>query len=129
MYVKYLVKDNNPQSNIELENPSIDQIIESINSLDGDKHSYIMLCPEEDSEEMLVVGGGENNEYICLYYNGDEYSLINPNEKSDEKVEIFMGQTSIRKKYELMDIERVLLAVKTFAESGEMENSLNWKKN
>ena len=45
MYVKYLVKDNNPQSNIELENPSIDQIIESINSLDGDKHSYIMLCP------------------------------------------------------------------------------------
>ena len=78
---------------------------------------------------MLVVGGGENNEYICLYYNGDEYSLINPNEKSDEKVEIFMGQTSIRKKYELMDIERVLLAVKTFAESGEMENSLNWKKN
>lgn len=96
--------------------------------MDGDKHSYVMLALEEDSDEMMVVGGGENNKYICMYYDGDEYSLINPSEKSDAKVEVLMGQMSIRKKYEIIDLESVLLAVKTYAESGEMEKSLTWKK-
>lgn len=129
MYPKYLVKDNNPQKNIELENPSFDQIIEAVYSLDGNQHSYLMLCPEADSDEMMVIGGGEKNEYICLYYNGDEYSLINPNETSNEKVAVFMGQMCIRKKYELVNIQSVLLAVKTYAESGTKDRTLTWKKN
>ena len=107
-----------------------EEIVNAINKLDGNNISYCFLYSTEEPsiENFLAIGGGENNLYICSYYDGDEYCLLNKNNRNDKSIiPMLVGQVSGKLKKHCVDREQLLSAVKLFCETWSIYDNPDWE--
>ena len=72
--------------------------------------------------------GGDCNVYVCSYYDGDEYHLIDKNNRDDMSViEVLVGQMSGKLKRNCIGLERLLTAVKPFCNNWSVYNNPDWE--
>lgn len=128
--VKLLMTENQMDGDIYTTNPSWNDVEKSLISIDGNLITYVGLYKDEepDSDEFLLIGGGDSGNYVCSYYNdGDEYYLVNPRENEPDKlVEIPIGQMNVKPKKYFNNLEIIISTVKFFYETGKMLDSAQW---
>lgn len=108
--------------------PSWPQIAEAIGHMDGKDRTYVILAASEESmgDELLTVGGGENGQYVCFCYEGDEYNLVDPACTDQGVIQVLIGQLSARQRRELVSLDCVLQAAATYWATGERNPALSW---
>jgi hypothetical protein len=113
-----------------IKSPTWAQVENALCRMNGNERSYVALKPSEDpgDDRIMVIGGGEADKYVCFYYDGDEYNLVDLSVKPGTAVAILMGQTSMRDQSELVDRRSVLIAAKAFLETGALASELTWRK-
>jgi len=107
------------------------EIVNAIDKLDGNKISYCMLYKTEnpDIEDFLMIGGGKDGIYVCSYYNGDEYHLVNKNNKNDQSIiQVLTGQVSGKFKRHCVERDQLLPSVKLFCETWSVYNNPDWEQ-
>jgi hypothetical protein len=122
-------RDRDGSKDIKIVDPGWPDIEAAIRAMDGVDRSYVVLWPTTvaSDEQMLLVGHGRDGKLVCTYYDGDEYTLIDPTIDSDEVVEVLIGQASHRLARELVGVDGVLAAVRTYVDSGAITGA-NWVK-
>lgn len=102
----------------------------AIKKLNGESISYLIIYPTEipDEEDFLMVGGGRDNVYVCSYYNGDEYHLVDKSNQDDESVvEVLVGEVSGKLRKHCVGIDQLLPAVKSFCETWSQGDDASWE--
>ena len=131
MFVNYVCRDDRKElsQTQEFESLSWEQVEEAIRNLDGERYSYLMMSPSDQdaSEYCFGIRAAEMGIYICNFYDGDEYYLINPEGKDLSKV-LQIGEFEFYSETEFTGIEDTIKAARTYFESGIMEPSLTWEK-
>ncbi len=134
--VTSLVVDNyirNRNKRIEQKNPSMDDVISAIASLDGTGRSSLAVMGNDDSV-VCVGGGGAQGFYVSATFRiNDEdevYSLSNSKKESEQEVDIILGSqsTSLPKHLVMLNINDVEKAVKYYFSNGSLDKSLIWIK-
>lgn len=110
-------------NNKEYFNPTWNQIEKSLRKLDGINFSYVQLSQSKGDEEFLLIGGGKDGKYLCIFYDGSESCVINPLETCNEKVKVTIGKVSERNKNELIGFDEILTISKTYFKSGERDGT------
>lgn len=139
MYVKTLIVDNledieSASITKETLYPTWHDIEIAVREMDGDGRSIVILSPALSKEgaesEYLNIGGGKDATYICFAWDaqGREFALINPSQTSTEFVKILAGETLTRSIKECVDLKSILIAAKTYAEYGRLDERLVWKE-
>lgn len=131
MYVNYVGIDNRKNSDLtqEFQQVSWEEIENLIKNLDGEKHTYVMMCPsiEDAAEYTFLIRAAKRGIYVCNFYDGDEYCLINPNGTDFPKT-VNIGEFAFDSSTEFTEIEDTLKAAKTYFEKGIMDSTLNWEE-
>lgn len=133
-FVKYMIVERilpGAPSDIDIDEPSLEQILNAISAMDGTKSSYVMLHPgEPDDNVFLAIGGGNEGRFLVNYWDGNtgvEQRVINPAITSDEYVGVMMVQLTERKAPEIVDRATVLKVARHFATTGELTTEVCWK--
>lgn len=135
--VKHLwIEENIPNKpgriDVEIEAPSLDQIMDAIARMDGKVTSYVMLFPtEEPGEIFLAIGGGQEGKFIVKHWDGVEgveHNVINPAVSSDETVEVPMAHMSPRRASEIVDLATAQKVATVFATTGKLAEDVHWEK-
>ena len=117
---------------IEVENPSLEQILEGISKMDGAVRSYVMLFPSDQGGEVyLVIGGGNDGRFIVDHWDGIqgiEHHLIDPAITSEDRVDVIMAQPSSRPACEVVDLATAHKVATAYATTGKLAEDRHWKK-
>ena len=109
-------------------NPSWNDIETAIRSLDGETRTLVVLGIGNPVPHM-GIGGGTGGQYI-LYETPDNltfHNLINPNADKG-KVRLKAGGQEAEYRSKLcVRLAEVLQAARTYAESGQIDPTLNWE--
>jgi Immunity protein Imm1 len=110
-----------------IENPNWTEIKTAISELDGDSKTLVTIAI--DDEKYLTIGGGKSGQYVVAvtFDNITFYNLVNPRKSPAIQKLIIGGQLGNYPEQVCTDFPSVILATKTFAETGEMERSLIWE--
>jgi immunity protein Imm1 of predicted polymorphic toxin system len=109
-------------------NPSWNDIETAIRGLDGQTRTMVVLGIGNPVPHM-GIGGGTNGQYI-LYETPDNltfHNLINPNADQSKVRLIAGGQESEYRAKLCVGLAEVLRAAKSYAESGQLDPTLNWE--
>jgi Immunity protein Imm1 len=110
-------------------NPSWSDIETAIRSLDGETRTLVVLGIGNPVPHM-AIGGGTGGQYI-LYETPDNltfHNLINLNADDKSKVRLTAGGQEAEYRSKLcVGLAEVLRAAKTYAESGQIDPTLNWE--
>lgn len=133
MIVKLLMVDNQPDGDDFIDNPTWEDIEEALNNMDGQNKTYLGFYKNEEpnDEEFLMVGGGNGKQqFVCCYYNeGEEFYVLNQNEKDpDTVVDVPIGQMGRKKKKYINNLDAILDPVKFFYKTGTMSPDVTWQK-
>jgi hypothetical protein len=130
VYVTSLQHDNwtNRRNDSSIvEHPSWADIEIAIRNLDGTHHTIVTLVKNPNA--YLTIGGQWNERFIvnATPDNYDFVSMVDP-DGSPEKVLLFIGgQDGEYEKRKCVPLQWVLKAAKTYAETGELDSSVNWE--
>ena len=120
---------------IWLEDPTWEQIEESIDELDGNGHSIIVLQKEVnflDGEYMTIGGGGSDHRYVCFIRtpepNQPDWQLINPSQSASETTRILVSEFVELSLRDCVTYTDVLQAAETYFLSGIRDKSLEWEQ-
>lgn len=132
-FVKYMeVERNHGNDDIGIEQPSLEQIMNAIVSMDGDGSSYVMLFPHEEPEEVyLSIGGGNDGRFLISHWdgiNGVEQRVIITSVTSDEFVEVMMVQLTPRRAHEIVDLATALKVATGYHATGQLTTEVSWKR-
>ena len=118
--------DNKNESKL-IKNPNWQQIQTAINELDGQSKTLVTIAI--DDEQYLTIGGGKLGKYVvCLTFdNMTFYHLINTGKKTEIQKLIIGGQLGAYPDKICVDFASVILATKTFVNTGERCGSLLWE--
>jgi hypothetical protein len=109
-------------------NPSWNDIEKAIRGLDGETRTLVVLGIGNPVPHM-GIGGGTGGQYI-LYETPDNltfHNLINPNTDKG-KVRLTAGGQEAEYRSKLcVRLAEVLQAAKTYAESGQLDPTLDWE--
>ncbi len=93
-----------------------------VKDLDNEKYSLILTKDHENIISYSIVYNDLG--YLCFYYDGDEWYLINKNiENEDDEIEVFIGHLTERPKKYLNNIERVLAETNKFLIEGKIDRN------
>ena len=112
----------------QVKNPTWEQIEIAIRRLDGDRCTLLILGIGDPVPHM-GIGGGEDGRYI-VYATPDNLSfhtLINPNAPPGKCMLKAGGQVGNYALKKCVSLREALLAVKTYAETGEVDAGLTWE--
>jgi Immunity protein Imm1 len=132
MYVKRIWIETGEGIEQEIIHPNWENIVLHLKMMNGNSKHMMFLYPDTSNEseesELLSVCGGENDTFICSLYNdGNETDLIDPDESSEEIVMFYAGQTSGKSKNQIVNFQMILIAVKTYVETGQLDMTLKWR--
>lgn len=110
-----------------IENPTWEQIEAAICELDGQTRTLVTLGADE--ETYMTVGGGEGGKYIVsvTFDNIEFYSSVDRSLGLQVETLVVGGQLGDYPAKALADLQIALLAAKTFASSGKLEESVTWE--
>ncbi len=131
MYVSYVVIDDLKQlrQTQEFEGISWERIEDMIKNLDGERYTYLIMYPskEEAGDFCCGIRSPKTAFYVCNYYDGDEYYLINPRGEDFPKT-FHIGEFAFDSSTEFTGLEDTIKAAKTYFEKGIMDSTLKWEK-
>jgi Immunity protein Imm1 len=132
MYVKRMFLEDEETTSLEIVCPSWEEIEAALRQMNGRNKNILILYPDIDEiedGEFMSIGGGENQQFVCCVYDNDgvDHCLTNPEESSEEIIYVYMGQTTGQSKNQVTSIERVLLAVETYVQHGQLDTNLYWE--
>jgi hypothetical protein len=113
----------------EVVNPSWQEIRNALSGLDGTQRSTVIIGHEDPELNYLACGGGANGQYRCFAVtkDGDEVTLVNPEENSTDVIEVFMGQKSRVPKSHCVSIDDVIKAAFHYAQTSSLDPCLAWQ--
>lgn len=130
--IKLLMIENTTENQDKyIDFPTWQDVENNIRLLNGITRTYMCLYTEEEpnADVFFLIGGGKNGIYVCTYYNGDEFSQINPLNKNDESVIMVpVGQTSGKLKKQCINLEQAIQSTKYYFDKGEIEGFPNWEE-
>ncbi|WP_199248416.1 Imm1 family immunity protein [[Phormidium] sp. ETS-05] len=109
-----------------IENPTWQQIESAISELNGNSQTLVTLGADEES--YMSIGGGAGNYIVNVTFDGMTfYNLVDHSQP--EKIEKLTigGQLGNYSAKLCVDLQAALLVAKTFAQSGTLEESVNWE--
>lgn len=119
---------NSPEK--EQYNPSWPDIESAIRRLDGVHRSIVIIGKDDPEIDFMGIGGGANGLYRCFVVTaeGNEVTLLNPDESSDQIIDIFMGQRTKVLAKECLHLSVVLAAAQSYAQNSQMNPALLWQE-
>ena len=118
---------------IWIENPTWSQIEDSIDELDGNGHSIVVLQKEInflDGEYMTIGGGGSDHRYICFIRTPEptqlDWQLINPSQSESKTTKILASEFVELSLRDCVSYTDILQAAETFAYKGTRDTSVDW---
>ena len=131
MFVSNLTIENwvgNKDESTVIENPSWQEIETAILELNGKSKTLVTLGADE--ETYMSIGGGEAGKYIVnvTFDNMSFYNLGNFSKSEQIEKLVVGGQVGDYPEKMCINLQTVLLASKTFAELGKLEESVNWEE-
>ncbi|OKH40415.1 hypothetical protein NIES2119_01975 [[Phormidium ambiguum] IAM M-71] len=131
MFVSNLTIENwvgNKDESTVIENPSWQEIETAILELNGKSKTLVTLGADE--ETYMSIGGGEAGKYIVnvTFDNMSFYNLVNFSKSQEIETLVVGGQAGDYPAKMCVDLQIVLLAAKTFAELGKLEESVTWEE-
>ncbi|NEO28268.1 MAG: hypothetical protein F6K03_15645 [Kamptonema sp. SIO4C4] len=117
----------NKDEGVFIENPTWQQIEGTICQLNGETQTLVTLGADEAS--YMSIGGGQANQYIVnVTFDGMTfYNLVDPAQPEQIKSLVIGGQLGNYPAKLCTDLPTALKAARTFAESGELEDSVRWE--
>jgi hypothetical protein len=109
-------------------NPSIDEVEEAINSIDGTECQGVIFFGEGESH--LAVGGGASGRYVVYYSSesGEIVTLLSGGSNEEVFTLLIGGQEGIYPGNVIVDLQKVLIAVRAFSAAGKLDSKLQWRK-
>ncbi|MFB2881284.1 Imm1 family immunity protein [Floridanema aerugineum] len=131
MFVSNLTIENwvgNKDESTVIENPSWQEIETAILELNGKSKTLVTLGADEES--YMSIGGGEAGKYIVnvTFDNISFYNLVNFSKSEQIEKLVVGGQVGDYPEKMCINLQTVLLASKTFAELGKLEESVIWEE-
>jgi hypothetical protein len=105
--------------------PSFEQLADEINKLDGTRYALLIKNDKVEWEVFSLVK--KEDYFLCFYYSDDEYYLVNPSITENDEWEVDMPDTTVRPAKYFNDLHTILIATKTYLETGQMDNTLTWE--
>jgi Immunity protein Imm1 len=132
MLVREMTLEGSEDSNYHgvYSEPSWFEIKDAICNMEEYHLTGIYLAVEEGELPYLLIAGGQSGKYIVelTSEDGDVYNLFDITQ-SDEKIALVASnQLGYYSAKICLNLETALKAAQTFAESGQLESSLNWEK-
>jgi hypothetical protein len=111
-----------------IENPDWNQIEAAIRELDGKSKTLVTLGV--DDETYMTIGGGESGKYIVsvTFDNISFHNLVDLSKSDGTEKLVVGGQEGIYPAKICVDLLPCLLAARTFAESGKLDQLLSWQE-
>jgi hypothetical protein len=108
-------------------NPTWDQIEGAIHALDGKTRTLVTMGGE--GEAHMAIGGGKDGRYVCYATFDNEifHNLLNPSKQEGIVMLVAGGQEGDYSAKMIVDLDAVLAAARTFAENGELDQSVEWE--
>lgn len=118
--------DRNNDSSV-VEHPSWHDIEHAIRNLDGTKHTIVMLVKNANAN--MTIGGKWDERFIvnATPDNYDFVSMVDPDESAEQILLFVGGQDGEYERRKCVPLPWVLKAAKTYVETGELDESLNWE--
>jgi hypothetical protein len=110
-----------------VDQPDVATVESTIRRLDGDRTTEV--CIEADDQSYLILGGGAGRYVGFISRNENEmHNLITPTGSPEPSIELCAGgQTGFFAERQLVDLATALRAARTFAERGELDQSVTWE--
>ena len=110
-----------------IENPTWQQIKSAIRDLDGQTRTLVTLGAGD--EAYMIVGGEERGNYIVnvTFDNINFYNSCDRSQPETIEQRVIGGQVGKYPAQLFVDLQTALLAAKTFAGSGQLDQSLTWE--
>ena len=111
-----------------IENPDWSQIEAAIRELNGKSKTLVTLGV--DDETYMTIGGGEAGKYVVsvTFDNINFHNLVDLSKSDGTEKLVVGGQEGIYPAKMCVDLLRCLLAARTFAESGKLDELLCWQE-
>ena len=112
----------------QIKNPTWERIETAIRRLDGERCTLLILGVGDPVPHM-GIGGGEDGKYI-VYATPDNMSfhtLVNPSAPPGKCMLTAGGQAGDYDLKRCVSLREVLLAAKTYAETGQTDAGLTWE--
>jgi hypothetical protein len=111
-----------------VDHPTWNDIEEALRCMHGvENYSVILITP--NSEEMMMIGGGEKGQYVCI---GEllrgQFVLSELSRPREQLISIYDGQPSAYIATHVVSLEQVVEAAHYFATTGELTPSLSWER-
>jgi hypothetical protein len=108
-----------------IENPNWNQIESAIRELDGVNHTLVTIGADE--ETYMSIGGGAGKYVVTVTFdNFDFYILMDSSKSNDIEKLVIGGQGGNFPANQCIDLLRCLLAARTFALEGKLDELLTW---
>lgn len=105
--------------------PNSRQIEAAIRKLDGTNHTLVTLGADE--ETYMSIGGGAGKYVVTVTFNNlDFYILVDLSRSNDIEKLVIGGQRGNYPAKQCIDLLRCLLAARTFALEGKVDELLTW---
>ena len=111
-----------------IENPDWSQIEAAIHELDAKSKTLVTLGV--DDETYMTIGGGASGKYVVTvtFDNLNFHNLVDLSKPDGTEKLVVGGQEGIYPAKMCVDLLRCLLAARTFAESGKLDELLCWQE-
>lgn len=135
MYITHITNDNfengDYKNKIIRDDITLERLKKEILGLDGKSRTCVTMGPDEDNpDESLMIGGGENGLYMVVltYDNETFHTLIDSTKDKNDYIEVVVaGQTGEYPAYQFVRLGKVLRAVEYYATNGKMLEDLEWE--
>jgi hypothetical protein len=112
-------------SNKVVANPSFEEIKRIVNSLDKTQYAVLIKSLDVEWEVLSIVK--QDNYFLCFYYSNEECYLVNKEINIDDEWEVDMPDTTVRPAKYFNKLNDVLVATKTYMETGKLDSTLTWE--
>lgn len=110
-----------------IENPDWNQVESAIRELDGASHTLVTLGADE--ETYMSIGGGAGKYIVTVTFdNLNFYTLLDLAKSNNIEKLVVGGQYGNFPALQCVDILRCLLAARTFALEGKLDELLTWQE-
>lgn len=124
MYIKSLVTTENQV----VDNPTWSEIEQWIRAMDGENLSDLIIGDLPNGNYLSISGGNGGKYHVVAQNATGPYRILIHNQPSQGNVLIvFGGSPSPRPQEESHSLATVLRVVKTYAETGQLDQALSWR--
>lgn len=110
-----------------IEDPNWNQLEAAIRQLDGTSHTLVTLGADE--ETYMSIGGGAGKYIVTVTFDSLNFYILLDLAKSDNIEKLVVGgQYGNFPANQCVDILRCLLAARTFALEGKLDELLTWQE-